>query len=90
MCEAKLKVDVKKHLPQLVKTCVMSSFIQGNLHPHLNTMVPTIIMATEKAMVALYCSKHDLLLVSNLFNWRDSDKFNVTGFTFLWAMINHR
>ena len=90
VCEGKLKVDVKKHLPQLVKTCIVSSFIEGNLHPHLSTMVPAIIMDTEKAMVVLYCYKHDLLLVSNPFKWRDSYKFNVTGIAFLWAMINHR
>ena len=60
----------------------MSSFVEGNLHPHLNTMVPVIIMDIEKAIVALHCCKHNLLLVSNLFNWRDTDGFNVTGITF--------
>ena len=54
-----------------------------------NTMVPTILVYTEKAMVALYCVKHDLLLVSYIFYWRD-DKFNMPGITILWAMINHK
>ena len=90
VCEAKLKIDQRKNLIQVVKTCVVSSFIEANLHPGLNTMVPTILIDTEKAMVVLYCAKSDLLLVSKTFYWRENDKFNVAGITFLWAMINHR
>jgi len=90
VCEAKLKIDKKKNLIQIVKACVVSSFIEANLHPGLNSSVPAILIDSEKAMVALYCAKSDVLLVRKIFYWRDNDKFNVAGITFLWAMINHR
>ena len=89
VCEAKLKIS-KKNLPQLIKTCVVSSFIERNLHPGLNSMVPAILMDTEKAIVALYCVETDLLLVSDAFKWNDGNTLNMSGITFLWAMINHR
>ena len=44
-CEAKLKF-AKGDYPQLVKTAVVASFIEANLHPNLNTMVPTISRLT--------------------------------------------
>jgi len=55
----------------------VSSFIEANLHPGLNSLVPAILIDSEKAMVALYCAKSDVLLVSKIFYWRDDDKFNV-------------
>ena len=89
VCEAKLKIS-KRNLPQLIKTCVVSSFIEKNLHPGLNSMVPTILLDTEKAIVVLYCAENDLLLVSDAFRWKDDNTLNMSGITFLWAMINHR
>ena len=77
-------------LPQLVKTAVVAAFIESNLHPKLSTMVPTILIDTSNAIIALYCTKHDLLFISDTFSWQDGDKFNLGGITFLWAMINHR
>lgn len=90
VCEAKLKISIKKNLSQLVKTCVVTSFIERNLHPSLNTMVPCILIDTKDAVVALYCARTDLLLVSDIFSWRDKDHFNMQGIFFLWTMINHR
>jgi len=80
----------KKNLIQIVKAYVISSFIEANLHPGLNTMVPTILIDSEKAMVALFFTKSDVLLLSKIFYWRDNDKFSDAGITLLWAMINHR
>ena len=90
VCEAKLEINKQRNLGQIVKTCVVASFIESNLHPDLNTMIPTILIDTKQAMVVLYCSKHDLLLVSDVFTWREYGKFCVPGITFLWTMINHR
>ena len=87
--EAKIEIK-KKFFPQLVKTAVVTAFIENNLHPELNTMVPTILIDTTCAVIALYCTKHDLLFISDKFSWRNDDQFNVSGVTFLWAMINHR
>ena len=72
----------KKYLPQLVKTAVVTAFIESNLHPELNTMVPTIMIDTTHAVIALYCTKHDLLFISDKFSWRIDDKFNLSGITF--------
>ena len=90
VCKAKLKIHKQKHLPQVVKTCVVSSFVEANLHPKLNTMVPTILLDTTNALVVLYCSRHNLILISDIFCWREEDRFCKPGVTFLWAMINHR
>lgn len=54
VCETKLKIDSKSNLPQLIKTCKVSSFIEVNLYPGQNTMVPTMLMDTERAVIVLY------------------------------------
>ena len=88
--EAKLKIDKRQHLRQLVKICVIASFIENNLHPTLNSMVLAICIDVEQALVALYCPKQDILLVSDLFKWRNGMTLNTMGIALLWAMINHR
>ena len=90
VCESKLEINKKKHLCQLVKTCIVASFVEANLHPELSSMIPAICVDTEKAMVALYCAKKDVLLVSEVFNWRNGGNFNISGISLLFAMINHR
>ena len=80
----------KKNLGQLVKTIVVASFIENNLHPELSAMVPAILLDTSKAVVALYCAEHDLLLLSETFNWRNKTCFSIPGVSLLWAMFNHR
>ena len=35
--------------------CVVAAFIEHNIHPALNSMVPSIIIDTCQAQVALYC-----------------------------------
>ena len=88
--EAKLKINKSRHLRQVVKTCVVASFIENGLHPTLNSMVPAICIDIERAFVVLYCPKQDILLVSDLFKWRNDTTLNITGIALLWAMINHR
>ena len=85
-CKAKLKIN-KKNLGQLVKTIVVASFIENNLHPELSAMVPAILLDTSKAVVALYCAEHGL---SETFNWRNKTCFSIPGISLLWAMFNHR
>lgn len=38
VCEAKLEINIQKNLLQLVKTWVVTSFIEMNLHSDLNTL----------------------------------------------------
>ena len=54
--------------------CVVASFVEANLHPELSSMVPP---GCVEAMVALYCARKDILLVSEVFNWRCDDNFNM-------------
>ena len=89
VCEAKLQIQ-KCHKPQLVKMCVVAAFIEHNLHPALNSMVPSIIIDTCQAQVALYCADSDVLIISKKFYWRRGNNFDINGILMLWAMINHR
>lgn len=90
ICEAKLKIDKEQHFAQLVKTVVVSAFIEHNLHPDLNTTIPAILVDDKQAVVALYCVKEDLLLLSEVFCWRKGRFFNLPEISFIWAIINHR
>ena len=62
--EAKRKIKFWDNVDQLVATCVMSSFTEHSLHPHKNTLVPTIIMDPTIIQVCLYDCENDILLVS--------------------------
>ena len=89
ICEAKLQIQ-KGHKPQLVKMCVVAAFIEHNVHPSLNSMIPSIIIDTCQAQVALYCAESDVLMISKKFSWRRGNNFDINGIFMLWAMINHR
>ena len=67
----------------MIKVCVISSFIENNVHPSLNPLVPRI---------CLYDAQKDVLFISEEFQWMDYDlmTFNYAGATLLWAVINHR
>ena len=89
VCEAKLQIK-KYHKPQLVKMCVVAAFVERNLHSALNPMIPSIIIDTCQAQVALYCAESDVLMISEEFNWRRGPKFDIGGISLLWTMINYR
>ena len=93
VCEAKLaSIHTDSVLAQLVKTTVTSAFIEQTHHPHLNPMIPVILMNVRDARVCLYDSKNDILLISKVFTWFDDDDDVLCklGITLLWAMLNHR
>ena len=69
ICDTKLQIT-KHHKPQLVKMCVVSAFIEHNLHCSLSPMVPAIIIDTCQARIALYCVEKDVLMMSDKFHWR--------------------
>ena len=60
--EAKLKI--KNNMPQAIATCVVSSFTERKLHPHLQPCVPTILIDEKQFHVILYHCEKDILLVS--------------------------
>lgn len=54
---------------QLIATTMISSFIECNLHPHLNPLTPVIMLGAPEAQICLYDSENDVLLLSDVFNW---------------------
>lgn len=54
---------------QLIVTTVISSFIERNLHPHLNPLTPVIMPGGPEAQICLYDCENDVLLLSDVFKW---------------------
>ena len=52
----------KNTLCQLVGTCVVNSFIDKNLSPGKNTVVPTVLFNKSKFKICLYDAEKDILL----------------------------
>ena len=78
------------HLPQAVSICITSSFIEHNLHKHIEATVPTILMDGSNFRVILYNCVHDVLLISEPKNLCAKERLSSTGVTLLWIVINHR
>jgi len=89
--EAKLQWD-KHHMAQMVSTCVVSSFIENNLHSNYPSIVPTILIDVNSFMVCLYDCNEDVLLISRPVQLKSKrrDVLSRTAVLFLWLVINHR
>ena len=57
----------------MIKVCVISSFIENNVHPRLNPLAPIIANDPENARIYLYNAQKDVLLISKEFQWMDHD-----------------
>jgi len=89
--EAKMKCN-KHNLPQLVSTCVVSSFTEKKLHSNLPSIVPSILIDLTSFRVCFYDCNCDLLLISEP-KLLTSDKkraLSRSGTLLLWLTINHR
>ena len=86
----KCKLTEAEYWPQLVKTCVVSAFIENNLYPDLNPMIPVVMLDKETARVAVYNPLNDILMLSDRFFWQEEQQFNKSGLTLLLATIIHR
>jgi len=53
-----------KHLPQAISTCVTSLFMEHNLRPEMQPIVPTILIDGDTFRVTLYDCLKDVLLIS--------------------------
>lgn len=62
---------------------IVSSFIERNHHPDLNSLIPSILLNTSFFKVVLYDCNLDVLLLS-------SDEIKEEGVLMLWMVINHR
>jgi len=95
--ETTTTVEAKKQfkqsdLPQLVATCVTSSFTENKLHVDLPSAVPTILIDPTGFRVCFYDCKRDLLLISERKSIKASkqDRMSRSAVLFLWLTINHR
>lgn len=89
--EAKLEWN-KNDMPQLISTCVVSSFIENNLHRKHLSMVPAILIDLNKFVVCLYDSINDVLLISQSVGLQSKNRGHLSrsAVLFLWLVINHR
>lgn len=79
-----------KHLPQAISTCVTSSFTEHNLHPEMQSIVPTILIDGDTFRVILYDCLKDVLLISQPKDLHTKGRLSSTAVGFLWLVINHR
>ena len=78
---------------QLIATTVVSSFIEHNLHTHLNPLTPVIMLGAPKGQICLYDSENDILLLSDVFDWitnEDNPVIVNAGLMLIWMTIHHR
>ena len=79
-------------LPQVITTCVVSSFTESTLHPDKQALVPTILIDQNQFRVCLYdCETDvDVLLISEPKLLATRGELSRSGMAFLWLVINHR
>ena len=87
--EAKRKF-LPSNLPQVISTCVVSSFTEKCLHPELPAVVPTLLMDEKRFQVCLYDCEMDVLLVSDPVELATKGGLSGSGMTILWLVLNHR
>ena len=94
--EAKLVIKRHKNLPQLVSMNVVASFTAASRHPTMNTLIPSLLISKDEAIVSIYCSRSNILLISKTVTiatyLEDSGEYELTkkGLLFLWLFTNHR
>ena len=92
--EGKL-TDQQFNTNQLIATCVISTFIEWNLHSNLTSMSPVIMLGPSTLQICLYDCVQDVLLLSNKVEWvmcnEDGNPHIIhAGLALLWMTIHHR
>ena len=87
--EAKRRFS-SSNLPQMIATCIVSSFTEKGLHPDLPAVVPTILIDPHQFQVCLYDCQTDVLLISEPMELATSGCLSCEGMLILWLVINHR
>ena len=85
--EAKSQV---KHCFQAIGIVVLSSFIENNLHPLLNSMVPRILVNCKTVQVLLYDCRKDVLFITEKVRFIKEGQVIPNAILFMWFYINHR
>lgn len=90
--DAKRNIN-SKETSKLIATNVISSFIEQNNNPHMNGLIPSLMMNCETIQISLYDSVKDLLFTTGKIEFLLEE----TEFTFkpsilllIWLFINHR
>ena len=80
-----------KHASQTIGTAVISSFVENNLHPELNPLLPCLLLNCYTVQVYMYDCVKDALLISDKITFRqDDDTIQKSALLFIWLFINHR
>lgn len=88
--EGKLQMNIRKHVSQLSVSCVVNSFIENNLHPNLNPMVPSILFNKTAFRIGFYNCVEDVLLISEPRALTTNNGISKTAVLLLWLVVNHR
>ena len=84
-----IKTRIKQD-SQAIGSVVLSSFIEHNLHPSLNPLVPCILINCYTLKVFLYDCISDVLLISESIPFRNGDVVKEECILLLWLFVNHR
>ena len=76
--------------PLRTTACVVSSFTERKLHPHLQPCVTTILIHETQFHVILYHCEKDILLVSEPIDLETRGNLSQSAMTVLWVVLNHR
>jgi len=79
-----------EHLPQVVATCVVSSFIENKLHSDEQALVPTILIDFKQFRLCLYDCRLNVLLISRPKLLSTKNGLSRSAMLFLWLTINTR
>ena len=84
------KISIKpSHLPQVVGTCVTTSFTERNLHPEKKSaMVPTVLIGQHSFRACLYDCEKDILIISSRKNLSTKGHLSQSAMVLLWAIFN--
>ena len=78
------------NLPQIIGTCVVSSFIEKSCHSDLPAIVPTILIDKSRFRVCLYECERDILLISTCKSLSMKGGLSQLAMALLWVVVNHR
>ena len=84
--EGKIKFRAS-NLPQVVATCVVSSFTESSRHPDKSSLIPTVLIDRLSYLVCLYDCESDVLLISNKKSLCTKGHLSRSGIALLWVLL---
>lgn len=87
--EAKLKIS-SQNLSQLIALSIVNSFTEHNIHPAMNSIVPSLLLNGHFMVICLYDCVNDILMLSQELVFRGPGGINKETVAMMWLVINHR